>query len=347
MNAATAGKLIAPYIGRSWPTDRRVIFQNLKLAVNKSWNEGKYDGQTKEYEVPIYSSCDGNFIVGPYSHNVLLAINIDFKPKTIRSNEFKFHKNGNGFIQNRQGCRWIQDVYDLGEFPTMQKITDNFQFIVGVRSLGMASPDEKIWIDGVYSNSDRIYTYKKKEAGIETCGCVSKQSTVETVSGIELDISHAFNYINNIKFGDIASIHKTITRCPVEVMIIDPATGNGIVVARLQPNQTVSKYRRYMVPDSVCKNSCAYGLFKIREQEDIVSDTDTIIIDNEEALISLAMSIDYTYEKKNPQEGALYFLQAISILDKNKMQKSSPDEFPIQIRPMHEGDMPSILNYLS
>lgn len=346
MNAQIAGKRVARFIGRIWPDDKTDIYEILRLGLNKAWNEGKWFGQTREYIVPIRIGTFGKYIVGPIDFPILLAVNLDTKPTDIRNNYFKFHKNGNGWVNSQQGCRWIRDVFDLGSFPTIEEINNNSGLIIGVRALGVAGSNEKVWVNGSYGGA-KVYTYKLSEGGIKTCACTVNATQVDRVNGIELDISSDFNYICNIRFDDIVSIHKTITRTPIEVIGIDPTTGKGKLLARLEPNQTQSSYRRYQIPDHACTNSCVHGIFKIREQEEIVSDTDDLIIDNEEALISLCMAVDQIFYKQDVNSGASYFLQAIGTLDKNKAEKESPDIFPVQVQNLMHGDMPSIMNYLS
>jgi hypothetical protein len=350
MKAEHAGKLVSRFINRQWPESKRDIYQILKLGINKAWNEGKWLGMTQEGFVPVRHGPEGYYIIGPYDHPILLAINTEGKPQNIRSKHFMFHRNGNGDVRDRSECKWNRDIYDLGEQPILTGGTININdgVLIGVRAIGAAGPNEKIHINGSYTDDMKIYSYKLKEAGLDSCACTINKETIDTVNGIELDITSKFNYICNIEFGSISSISKTVTRTPVEVIAIDKTTGKGQQIALLQPNQRYSKYRKYLLPDDLCKNrTCVHGLFKTRQQEDIVNDQDEIIIHNEEALISLAMAIDMIYYKNQVNEGAGMFLQAISILDKEKREEESPEVFPVQIERILNGDMPEVLNYIS
>lgn len=350
MNAAQAGEQIAPFIGRQWPDDKAVIYRILRLAENKAWNEGKWRNQTRELMVPIRCGKRGRYIVGPYDYPVLLAININSKPRDLRGTHFMFHRNGDGQIMNRNGCRWNQDVFDLGEFPIIdeEQININSGVIIGIRALGNPGPNEKVWINGSYADNQKVFTYQLKEGGVTACGCSIQKDSIDTTEGIALEVTNQFHYICNIKFGSIESIHKTVTRTPIEVVAIDPVTNKAQLIATLYPGQTESIYRRYLLPDNLCRDTnCVHGLFKIKEQQQIISDTTSLTIANLEALISLAMSIDYIYYKKDLNQGANYFLQGISILDKNKSESDSPDLFPIQVSKLSDGDMPSIFNHFS
>ncbi len=350
MKAEHAGKLVAPFINRQWPEGKRDIYKILKLGINKAWNEGKWLGMTQEGFVPVRCGSDGYYIIGPYDHPILLAINTEGKVADIRSKHFMFHRNGNGDVRDRTGCRWNRDVYDLGESPIVDSeiININDGVLIGVRAIGTPGPSEKVWINGTYRDSTKVYSYKLREAGVDACACTINKEEIDTVSGIELDITKNFNYICNIEFGGVLSISKTITRTPVEIIAVDKITGKGQQIAYLHPNQRYSKYRKYLLPDDLCKNKkCVHGLFKTRQQEEIVSDQDELIIHNEEALICLAMCIDLIYYKGQLNEGAGMFLQAISTLDKEKREEESPEIFPVQIQRVLEGDTPEILNYIS
>lgn len=350
MKAEHAGKLVAPFINRQWPESKKDIYKILKLGVNKAWNEGKWLGMTQEGFVPVRTGEEGYYIIGPYDHPILLAVNTDGMPRDIRSKHFMFHRNGNGDVRDSVGCRWNRDVYDLGESPIIDNeiININDGVFVGVRAVGKPGPNEKVWINGNYKDSTKIYSYKTKEAGVDSCACTINKETIDTVTGIELDITDKFNYICNIEFGAILSISKTNTRTPIEVIAFDKNSGKGQQIAYLHPSQRYSKYRKYLLPDDLCKNkSCVHALFKVRQQEDIVSDQDEIIIQNEEALICLAMSIDMIYYKGMLNEGAGMFLQAISTLDKEKREEESPEVFPVQVQRVLEGDMPNIFNHIS
>lgn len=348
MNADYAGKLVAKFIDKQYPNDRDAIFEILRMGVNKAWQEGKWLGMTAEFFVSIKTdyNCQKYFIA-PMSHPILLAINGLNQGISIRDKYFMFHRNGYGDIRNRDGCSWSQDVYDIGSVPIID--TDGLDFTagvnVGVRALGLVGENEFVNINGTYLDGNRVYTYESSKFG-KSCGCEIKEEFVDVVNGIKLKISNDFNYISNIKFKDITSITKSLTKSPVEIIVID-AFNNGRMVARLEPNQRFSKYRKYLVPDELCGRTSLHALFKIGQQEEIVSPTDTIMISNDEALISLAKGIHNIYYKEQQEVGANYVLQGISILEKEKREEESPDEFPIQVDAYSYSDLPDALRYNS
>ncbi len=115
----------------------------------------------------------------------------------------------------------------------------------------------------------------------------------------------------------------------------------------MAPNHRFSKYRKYLVPDNLCGRKCLHALFKIGQQEEIISPSDTIMISNDEALISLAKGIHNIYYKEQQEVGANYIIQGISILEKERREEESPDEFPIQVDVMVYSDLPDSLRYNS
>jgi hypothetical protein len=213
---------------------------------------------------------------------------------------------------------------------------------IGVRAIGKPGAGEKVYIAGLYDNGTQIVTYKKTDTA-KCCGCTIDTSSIDTVTGAEIEIGEGFTYINNIIFTDITAISKTVTRTPIEIVAIDEG-GNGSIISRMNPNQRFSSYRKYLVPTHLCGRSCLHGMFKICKQEKITSDTDNIIISNEEVLIALAKSIHNIYNKEQQEVGASFFLQAISILDKDKREEESPSESPLQVESIYGDDL-GILKY--
>jgi len=347
MIAEIAGKTVARFIGRNWPEDADEVYEILRLGINKAWSEGKWLGMTAEFSVPVFAdSCGRKYFMSPQSHPILLAINIDGKPKDIRDKYFEFHRNGMGDITNRNGCNWIGDVFDIGSVPYFDKNNINFEcgVRVGVRSLGPSGLNEKIFIDGAYEDGQKVYSYSQKSYGF-TNGCNLKDLEV-TTNGIHLDINQDFNYISDVKFSNISSITKTPTKSPIEVIVID-FNNNAYPIARLEPNQTFSSYRKYLVPDHLCNCLSIHGIFKIAEQEEIKNPTDQIIISNGEALINLCKAIDMMYYKENIDGGSMYFVNGIKCLENQKREHESPTETPIQVSVLMNSDIPETLKHLS
>lgn len=350
MIAIDAAKTVARFIEKSWPRNRKDIFDIIKLACNHAWQEGKWLGMTAEMHVPVYTDSAGQkYIIAPQSHPVLLAMNIIGQQHLIaRDKFFMFHRNGYGDIRNGDGCNWNRDVYDLGEQPYINRnnIIISNGIRIGVRSLGSYGPNEKVWISGNFKDDSKIFTYKNSEYG-SCCGCSGEQvNGTDTINGIEIPIGEGFTYINNICFSEIEAIHKTVTRSPIEIIALTDS-GNGHLISRMDPGMKKSRYRKYLIPNQLCGRTSVHCIFKIGKQEDITSDSDNIIIDSETALISLAMGVYSMYHKENQEAGASYILQGLSSLSKEKQESESAQEFPIQVERMYDGDLTSTLERFS
>ena len=345
MIAEFAGKLIAKFIERSWPSDKTEIYEILCLAMNKAWAEGRWLGMTKEFFVNVYKDEAGqNYIMGPPTHPNLLAINIHGKPVSVKDSYFMFHRNGYGDVRDTPSCKWNRDVYMVGTLPYFNKNNINFSegIRIGVRAIGTPGLGERVYISGGYADGNQVYTYKTKDT-TDCCGCSVNADDVVSVKGAEISVGKGFTYINNIKFTSIDAISKTITRTPIEIIAID-AAGNGRAIARMEPNQRFSLYKKYLVPNELCGQSVLHAVFKVAQQEKIVSDSDTLMISNEEALISLAKSIYSIYYKEQPEVGAGFFLQGITILEKEKREEEPAIENQIQVVGVYEGDL-GVLKY--
>lgn len=346
MNAEIAGKLVSKFIDKRWPQDRETVFEILKLGINKAWQEGRWLGMASEFTVPVHKESTGqSYIMAPPSHPILLAINSLANTSSIRDKYFMFHKNGYGDVKNSPSCNWNTDVYDLGESPYFDSGNVDFSkgVMLGIRALGPIGANESVVISGRHVDGTKVYSYKNNEYGEPTgCSCVS--TGVDTVSGVELKVIPGFNYINNIKFSDITSITKTVTRAPIEIIAID-WNGTGYPMGRIEPNQRFAKYRKYLVPTPLCGATTLHCLFKIGQQDNIVNPTDDLIISNEEALISLSKGIYFYYYKEQQDLGMSFISQGISVLEKEKREEEAPSQNPIQVDVSCYQDLPTALRY--
>ena len=340
--------MIAPFVDKRWPDDKLDIYQILRLACNKAWKEGKFLGMTSEMFVPVLTQTDGQkYIIAPSTYPVLLALNTEDLHVPIRNEYFIFHRNGYGDIKNRPGCSWNTDVYDLGEIPVLDKnniIPSGVR--LGVRALGVAGPDEFVNIVGS-NHGIPVYSYESASLSNNCCGCTIDPDSIDTINGVRIKIKgNEFTYINNVCFTQIQSITKTATRTPIEVVAIT-SSGNAYPIATLMPNQRFSKYRKYLVPNHLCGRTSLHGLFKISQQEVIGSESDPLILNSDEAIISLAIGIHNLYYTTNTEKGASYVIQGISDLEKEKREERSPDEFVIQVDGIYTGDIPDAMQRFS
>lgn len=348
ITAEQGARLIAPHVEKAWPQHRADLFRILRMALNYAWNEGRWYGMSREYFIATHKGNPHSYFIGPKGFDVLLAINAAGKPRLTRGIEFQFHKNGYGSVTKEGTCAWFEDVMDLGESPILQQL--NITSMLGVRALGPETGNPTVKIRGKYKDDNSVYTFVKEKITVqETCGCIAStddNEIIKTIDGLEIPISEKFTYISNICFKSIDSINKDITTNPIEIIAID-STGEGKLLARLEPYEIESRYRKYIAPvDTICDNS-VHALFKISPQGDINNDTQPLIISNEEALIALAMGIHKVYYTQEQTPGQMYLARGINALEKQKREEESGGHFPIQVTGLGVDDIPEIFNRIS
>jgi hypothetical protein len=102
-----------------------------------------------------------------------------------------------------------------------------------------------------------------------------------------------------------------------------------------------------LLPNNQCKSKIIHGIFKIGKQEAITSETDRLVIQDDEALICFCKSIHHSLFKEDINLGRAYMLEGIACLEKEKRETESPDVFPIQVDVIKYQDLPDSLVYNS
>lgn len=336
MNAGQAGEAIAPFIDSSMQQNRERVFSIMKMALNYAWDKGKWFGMTAEFFVNTRCEPKGGkrYIFAPPGYSTLLAVNVDEQHPTLRDKYFIFHRNGPGDIKSpaHAHCRWNRDVYDMGEYPNMHEINLYFPdgVLVGVRSLGKPGDDEYITFQG-HDEDGSVISYEHKEPSKCSCFSLSEDENApvtRTVHGIRLKITEGFEYINNVTFLGLTKIFKTFTRCPIEVRLID-SKNRTYITAILQPWERQSSYRKYYIPDSC--GDCVHALFKISRQPEIIDESQPLIINHENALLSLCKGMQLKFFKEQLVAGDQFLQQGIIFLEEDKRESESPTVFPIQV----------------
>lgn len=351
MDAEIAAKYIAPFVKLQWPKDKEKLFNILSLVNGRAWKEGKWWGMTREFFVQV---SNNNTIITPPGYDVLLKINLDTNPKPIRDQWFQFHRNGNGSIRECCGSNWCGDVHDLGPEPVLFQPFANSSCVcdnqptpcvrLGIRSMGCEDEGAKVTITGWYPNEithekeefdpiNRVYTYIKTEAGgkTEICGCrkndgtpAGKKARNGAIVMVDEDVS-----LLDIYWGKIESISKTKTRNPVQILAFY-GDNKVKIIAQLEPWETEAKYRRYSLPDS-CKIPCVHGMFKVTQPEQILDESQLMLISDREALLLLAKGLNMTYYEDDDQNGERFVLRGIKALDDQLKEQQSNADIPIQV----------------
>lgn len=348
ITAKEAAELISPYTGLCIDNEdqRDDIFLLLSLIQSKVWKKGIFKGMVKDFNVNVrkrsINGKDRSFIVTPHGFDILLGINLDGKPAAIRDTYFQFNPSGRGSITNCVSCNWTEDVIDLGDSPTLFQPCENScscgKLDCDNRNIGVIEYDcgkictdddyPSLTITGYNEMGNRVYTFKPTDPFNQShndCRCVPATSTSaggrEVMNGDVYPIKDKLVVHENIFWSKIESIKKQQTNNPVEVFSVCGTTTE--LLARLEPFQSSSNYRIYELPDCCASYECVHGLFKIAKPERITNESQLLIVDDEEALISLAMSFDKTYKKEEIEKGELYLQKGINTLDEeHKMNRS-------------------------
>lgn len=308
MNVLHIAEKVAPEIQMSYPNDQDRIFSYLSLVQNKIWNSGLFHGSTSFFYVNLDQY--GN-IITPHGYNVLLGCNVGFRPIRISSQYSLFHANGNAekAILDRN---FSQEVTYLGESPVMIQIDDpwlkycnSFISVVGSSCESRKFTD----VSALDVNGNPIYTYikqTKKSSRLVVCGEESVEKYVDVREGVRYSITAKPQCHKNIIVSRITSIVKDPTLGPVSYYL--HYNGLSKLIARLEPFETRSEYKRYKVSGKCVQNNQVLGLFKQSKPLDIVSDSQKFISTNMEAIILIAKGF-YQKIDKNDSQGGESFIQ--------------------------------------
>lgn len=323
--AEEAAKLIAPYVKMTYGSNNDKLFQLLTLVNDRIWKEGSWHGMSKEFYVRTRFGPQGErYIVPPYGYDVLLALNLDGNPSIPKDKWTQFHKNGYGTVD--KSCNWLETALDYGEHATINDIfcekAANIKpnpIKIGAITLGPEQTAPTVTISGEWDREGPVFTFRKEEISSKRITPVNYEPKTEVVYGAELAIHDTtIRKIDNIYWRSISAIRKTVTANPVEVYAFH-SDGTVQLLTKIYPHQTISKNRRYMVP-SQCSSSVVHCMFKISEPEEIVSGTQPVLTRNREALISIAMGMNFLYNKEDPEPAAIYIASGFKSLNDEKRE---------------------------
>lgn len=311
-----AAKLIAQRIGRSYPSDKKIIFSHLDLIAEHIWASGLFKDSTKWTYVSV---GEDNKIISPDGYDVLLGVNINFKPITIRDSTFLFHSNGPAEAPIHDNY-FYRNVIDLGRFP-VNRLIDNLCnvcscdkpkcYYIGAKILNNCGTPPKTRIYGKNEKGDEIFTYKvgeKEEVNI----CSEEDADVyeDAIQGVEIKLSERTT-TPKILFSKVTSIVKEPSNSYVEYYAIDSKTKVGVPIAKLSPFDIVSSYRLYQVPSSCVKKRCVFALFKMTKPSQIIDESQPFITDNKNAILSIAMGLDYKFNQGDLEKGETFLSTGI------------------------------------
>jgi hypothetical protein len=283
----------------------------------------------------------------------MLGLDINGVPRDIKDQYFLFHKNGSGDIaRNARECKgWNPNVYDLGTSPVLMQPTaeacrqyrlDCEPKKIMVRAANGCGSDDPPFVETLVSglgvDGFPIYSYNVAAGDIEdqnntvACAC-SKQDLelnhIQGNEGVKFPIT-ASGKSADILFSTINNIIKPVTPYPVEYWMVDKY-GVSTMIARLEPWQVLSQYHIYQIPQKVCNLKTVLGLFKRNRPEQIVDGSQLFISSNLEAIKSLAIAMDYKYNKKNIQAAIPYLQDAATQLNAELQEEKTATDQSLQI----------------
>lgn len=329
------GEFVAPYLGKRYRGDRQSILNILDLVATEIWNSGKFHNSTKWF----YTGVRGdNTIITPHGYNVLLGLNLNFRPRTLRDAEFLFHQNGPGELP-AFSKDYSADVYDLGEYPIYRLIETLCQpcegkkqncYKVGARVVSQCGQNAKTRIYGVDQDGNPIYSFVRGEKE-EVCQCTEEEVAYydSAIEGLEINLTEQVKAYD-IWFSRISNIIKEPTKYPVEYFAIDKH-GIAIQIARLEPFQVNSSYRTYRIPHTCIKQRCCLGLFKVTKPNNYIDDSQPFISDNKLAILSIAKGVDKKFNRDELDAGNALITDGVMALARELKEESSNTEYPIQV----------------
>lgn len=179
-------------------------------------------------------------------------------------------------------CNFLE-CYDRGAFPTFTDLTLAPQYLRVTSSLPDEDSSKRILFQGEDSAGNIIYT----------------QQGTQRNSGEFVSMENPFAQSTNT-FGKLTGIQKDVTNGQIQIHQVDPTTGDTVLLLVMEPGETVASYRRYFI-NGLPPNCCNTGTVSTVQVDTMcklelipaVVDTDYLLIQNLEALISECQSIRY------------------------------------------------------
>lgn len=322
------------------------LMRILSLVNAYAWKKGVWVGQTAQFTVPVNGTTGE--IVCPPDYNVLLKININSKPTPLRNQQYEFHRNGTGSKTECCGDGWSNQVVFQGVSPVFRQPRrdescqccpqDCGCYRIAVSCDGIPCTDDGlVHVKGYHERVEnrpekKVYSHVKRTTNhcVVRRGSEEPASDEELIEGVRFPIKDSFVVIEDVCWSRITEITKTISDHHVDVWAVNDED-RFFHVARLEPHQLNSEYRRYLVP-TICQNApCVHGLFKRTKPHSIVSEAQSLIFDDEEALIAMAMGVNKMFFNDDV-EGAVPFLaRGISCLNEIAVETEGMTDTPLEV----------------
>lgn len=334
-------ELVAPQVGMDPKTNRDELVFLIDRAQEMAYNKGTWWGMYKELSM----RTTNNEVFLPYPYTNLISVNINGRPKLKRGVHYQFHQNGYGSIEecyNKRRGNWLTDVVDSGEYPLpFQPDYHKLQ----VRARTKEADGSAVTISGDNADGQVLtYIYDEKEAREQNiigrpfsdCSiCTTEDESdrlqyTKTVFGEVVPLEgRDVIYATSNFFTRVDSITKTPTLGPVDIYIDRKNHAEHVVT--LQPEQTESVFRRYMLPDSCEEMRTVHVLAKLGEPSPLTHDNQELMIKSKMGLIYLAMWAFYEFKKMDRGSAQQYLEQGILALDEQNTENTGHNVQPIQV----------------
>lgn len=348
INAKTAGELIAGYVEKSWPNDREEIFRILDLVQEVIWESGFFEGSTKWATVKVNPD---KTIVTPRGYQILVGAKYGCSKMDIKDVYFTLHENG-PLTEPEESESFSRNIQFLGSYPTLINHIEDSKICKGGYRLGVISkclPPSSTPPLTVVSAHDkqgkRIYTYRFDQSeepefvdegdfGGHGPNEVSLQEGI--LEGVVYPVTNKLIKYSNVIVSDIYNIQKDPSLSRVDYYLFDEADdgckSRGILIASLDPFETVSKYNIYKIVDRCITKDRMYGLFKRNKPETLVNDSQLILTDNKRGLIALAKGVQYKYSKDDHSQGNAFLADGLDAISKELIANNPAFNQTLQIR---------------
>lgn len=240
------------------------------------------------------------------------AMDICKHPIPIQNQFFEYLRFGFGRRPNHWTRCGPMQAYDRGTVPTFCSIEPNR--IIRVYPGDPGDVDKRTLVQGLDNNSQKVYSLDNEVL-------VDGLFVALQLPFVDVALNGA-----TMLWQKITGIQKDETLAPVTYFQVDPDTGEQSEIAKLEPSEVVSNYRRYYI-ENLPRNCCnptdptsttvqVTALAKL-EFIPVKNDTDYLLIGNMEALINECQAVRYsemdTASAKQKEE--FHHRQAIRLLN--------------------------------
>jgi len=270
------------------PTDSRTV-EYINEAQRRLLESGKWKGTYGKFTICATNGC----ITWPRQIETIETVAVNKQPGTVRNSWFEFQESGYGLMTNKDDIG-VQ-ILDRGESPVHTDLTGNGSFSTTGNNLMLYS--------GVEADAGKKVTIK----GYDYNGNWVRVSTSSTATSVT---SHDGDIVNLVKgfassdkiFKTITSIQKDITEQPVIVYEKTSNDGDPLVireVAKLEADETISSYRRSLIPSLAGAKKCdgdtdgktsVTVIAKLRFI-DAVNDSDILLVSDLYAIKNMSIAI--------------------------------------------------------